>query len=62
MQKDKILVRSPNFQVGDYVHVSKHRKSGTSNQVASEMEGPCRVASKEFGHVFAVDNLLPKEL
>jgi hypothetical protein len=27
---DKTHVRSPNFQVEDYVLVAKHRKSGTS--------------------------------
>jgi hypothetical protein len=29
-QNDKTHVRSPNFQLGDYVLVAEHRKSGTS--------------------------------
>jgi hypothetical protein len=37
--KDKTHVRSPNFQVGDYVLVAKHRK-GRLVQLAGELERP----------------------
>jgi hypothetical protein len=30
MHNDKTHARSPNFQVGNYVLVAEHRKSGTS--------------------------------
>jgi Chromo (CHRromatin Organisation MOdifier) domain len=58
---NKTHVRSPNFQVGDYVLVAEHRKSGTSKLQAKWM-GPRRVASVESDYVFVVDNLLTKEL
>jgi Chromo (CHRromatin Organisation MOdifier) domain len=58
---DKKHVRSPNFQVGDYVLVAELRKSGVSNfQV--KWKGPRRVASVESDYVFVVENLLAKEL
>jgi hypothetical protein len=42
---DKKHVLSPNFHVGDYVHVAEHRKSGTS-KLQVKWKGPrreCRV-------------------
>jgi hypothetical protein len=58
---DKTHVRSPNFQVGDYVLVAEHRKSGTS-KLQVKWKGPRRVASVESEYVFVVKNLLTKEL
>jgi hypothetical protein len=58
---DKTLVRSPNFQVGDYVLVAEHRKSGVS-KLQVKWKGPRRVASVESDYVFVVENLLTKEL
>jgi hypothetical protein len=60
-QNGKTHVRSPNFQVGDYVLVAEHRKSGTS-KLQVKWKSPRRVASVESDHVFVVDNLLTKEL
>jgi Chromo (CHRromatin Organisation MOdifier) domain len=54
-------VRSPNFQVGDYVLVTDHRKTGVS-KLQVKWKGPRRVASVESDYVFAVENLLTKEL
>jgi hypothetical protein len=54
-------VQSPNFQVGDYVLVAEHRKSGTS-KVQFKWKNPRRVASVESDYVFVVQNLLTKEL
>jgi hypothetical protein len=57
----KTHVRSPNFQVGDYLLVAEHRTSGVSNfQV--KWKGSRRVASVESDYVFVVENLLTKEL
>jgi Chromo (CHRromatin Organisation MOdifier) domain len=58
---DKTHVRSPNFQVGDYVLVAKHRRSGVS-KLQVKWKGPRRVASVESDYVFVVENLLTKEL
>jgi hypothetical protein len=58
---DKTHVRSPNFQVGDYVLVAEHRKSGVS-KLQVKWKGPRRVASVESEYVFVVENLLTKEL
>jgi hypothetical protein len=58
---DKTHVRSPNFQVGDYVLVAEHRNSGTS-KLQVKWKGPRRVASVESDYVFVVENLLTKEL
>jgi hypothetical protein len=58
---DKTHVRSPNFQVGDYVLFAEHRKSGTS-KLQVKWNGPRRVASVESDYVFVVENLLAKEL
>jgi hypothetical protein len=58
---DKTHVRSPNFQVGDYVLVAEHRKSGVS-ELQVKWKGPRRVASVESDYVFVVENLLTKEL
>jgi hypothetical protein len=44
---DKTHVRSPNFQVGDYVLVAKHRKSGVS-KLQVKWKGPLRVSSVEL--------------
>jgi Chromo (CHRromatin Organisation MOdifier) domain len=54
-------VRSPNFQVGDYVLVAEHRKSGVS-KLQVKWKVPRRVASVESEYVFVVENLLTKEL
>jgi hypothetical protein len=54
-------VRSPNFQVSDYVLVAEQRKSGVS-KLQVKWKGPSRVASVESNYVFVVDNLLTKEL
>jgi Chromo (CHRromatin Organisation MOdifier) domain len=54
-------VRSPNFQVGDYVLVAEHRKSSMS-KLQVKWKGLRRVASVESGYVFIVENLLTKEL
>jgi hypothetical protein len=58
---NKTHVRSPNFQVGDYVLVAEHRMSGTSKWQV-KWKGPRRVASVESDYVFVVVNLLTKEL
>jgi hypothetical protein len=58
---DKTHVWSPNFQVGDYVLVAVHRKSGTS-KLQVKWKGPRRIASVESDYVFVVENLLMKEL
>jgi hypothetical protein len=58
---DKSHVRSPNFQVGDYVLVAEHRKSGTS-KLQVNWKTPYRVASVESDYVFVVENQLTKEL
>jgi Chromo (CHRromatin Organisation MOdifier) domain len=58
---DKTYVRSPNFQVGDYVLVAEHRKSGVS-KLQVKWKGPRRVASVDFDYVFVVENLLTKEV
>jgi hypothetical protein len=59
--KDTTHVRSPNFQVGYYVLVAEHRKSGVS-KLQVKWKGPRRVASAESDYVFVVENLLTKEL
>jgi hypothetical protein len=58
---DKTHVRSPNFQVGDYVLVAEHRKSGVS-KLQVKWKGLRRVASEESDYVFVVENLLTQEL
>jgi hypothetical protein len=58
---DKTHVRSPNFQVGDYVLVAEHRKSDSS-KLQVKWKGPRRIASVESYYVFVVENLLTKEL
>jgi Integrase core domain/Integrase zinc binding domain len=58
---DKMHVRSPNFQVGDYVLVPEYRKSGVS-RLQVKWKGPRRVASVESDYAFVVENLLTKEL
>jgi Chromo (CHRromatin Organisation MOdifier) domain len=58
---DKTHVRSPNFQVGDYMLVAEQRESGVS-KLQVKWKGPRRVASVESDHVFVVENLLTKEL
>jgi hypothetical protein len=58
---NKTHVRSPNFQMGDYVLVAEHRKSGTSGMQV-KWKGRRRVASVESDYVFVVENLLTKEL
>jgi uncharacterized protein (DUF2164 family) len=54
-------VLSPKFQLGDYVLVAEHRKSGVS-KLQVKWKGPRRVASVESDYVFVVENLLTKEL
>jgi hypothetical protein len=56
---EKTHVRSPNFQVGDYVLVAEHHKSGVS-KFQVKWKGPRRVASVESDYVFVVENLLMK--
>jgi hypothetical protein len=58
---DKTHVRSPNFQVGDYVLLAKHRESCVS-KFQVKWKGLRRVSSVESDHVFVVDNILTKEL
>jgi hypothetical protein len=58
---DKMHVRSPNFQVGDYVLVAEHSKSGVS-KLQVKWKGLRRVASVESEYVFVVENLLTNEL
>jgi Chromo (CHRromatin Organisation MOdifier) domain len=58
---DKTHVRSPNFQVGDYVLVAEHHKSDVS-KLQVKWKGPRRVASVESNYVFVMENLLTKEL
>jgi hypothetical protein len=58
---DKTHVRSPNFQVGDYVLVAEHRRSGVS-KLQVKWKGPRRVASVESDYVFVVENLPTTEL
>jgi hypothetical protein len=57
----KTPVRSPNFQVGDYVLVAKHRKSGRS-KLQVKWKSPRCVARVESDYVFVAENLLKKEL
>jgi hypothetical protein len=47
----KTHVRSPKFQVGDYVLVAEHRKSGTT-KLQVKWKGPHRVPSVESDYVF----------
>jgi hypothetical protein len=49
---DKAHVWSPNFQVGDYVLVDEHRKSGTF-KLQVKWKGPRRVASVESDYVLS---------
>jgi Integrase core domain len=58
---DKTHLRSPNFQVDDYVLVAEHRKSGVS-KLQVKWKGLRRVASVESDYVLVVENLLTKEL
>jgi hypothetical protein len=58
---EKTHVRSPKFQVGDYVLVAEHRTSGVS-KLQVKWKGPRRVASIESDHVFVVENVLTKDL
>jgi hypothetical protein len=58
---NKTHVRSPNFQVGDYVLAVEHRKNGTS-KLQVKWKGPRRVASVESEYVSVVEDLLTKEL
>jgi Chromo (CHRromatin Organisation MOdifier) domain len=58
---DKTHVRSPNFQVGNYVLVAEHRKSGVS-KLQVKWKGPRRVATVESDYVFVVENLLTNEV
>jgi hypothetical protein len=58
---DKTQVRSANFQVGEYVVVAEHRKSGTS-KLQVNWKGWRRVASVESHYVLVVENLLTKEI
>jgi hypothetical protein len=58
---DNTHVRSPNFQVVDYVLVAEHRKNGVS-KFQVKWKGSRRVAGVESDYVFVVENLLTKEL
>jgi hypothetical protein len=57
---DKPQVRSPNFQVGDYVLVAEQRKSGVS-KLQVKWKGQRRVASVKSDYMFVIENLLTKE-
>jgi hypothetical protein len=59
--KYKTNLRSPNFQVRDYVLVAEQCKSGLS-KLQIKWKGPRRVASVESNYVLVVENLLTKEL
>jgi competence protein ComGF len=59
-RRDKTHVRSLNFQVGDYVLVAEHCKSGTS-KLQVKGKGPHLIASVESNYVFAVANPVTKE-
>jgi hypothetical protein len=60
---DKTHVRSPKFQIGDYVLVAEHCKSGTSKlQAQVKWECPRYVTSVESDYVFILENLFAKEL
>jgi hypothetical protein len=48
---DRTHVRSPNFQVGYYVIVAEHHKSGTS-KLQIKWKCPRRVASVDSDYVF----------
>jgi hypothetical protein len=61
MYNGRTHVRSPNFQVRDFVLVAEHRKSGTS-KLQVKWKNPRRVASVASNFVFVVENLLTKEL
>jgi hypothetical protein len=61
MHNDKTHVRSPKFQVSDYVLGAEHRTRGTS-KLQVKWKGMRRVASVESDYVFVVENLLTKEL
>jgi hypothetical protein len=54
-------VRPPNLQVGDYVLVAEHRKSGVF-KLHGKWKGSRGVASVESDYVFVVENILTKEL
>jgi hypothetical protein len=58
---DKTHVRSPNFQVGDYMLFTKHRRIGVS-KLQVKWKGPRRVARVGSDYVFVVEKLLKKEL
>jgi hypothetical protein len=58
---DKTHMRSPNFQLGDYMLVAKQRTSGVF-KLQVKWKGPRRVPSVESDYVFVVENLLTKEL
>jgi hypothetical protein len=60
-QNDRTHVRSPNFQVSDYLPVANHRKSDTF-KLQVKWKGPRRIASVESDYVFVVDSLLTKQL
>jgi hypothetical protein len=61
IHNDKTHVRWPNFQVGDYVLVAEHRKSGVF-KLQVKWKSPCRLANVRSYYVFVVENLLMKEL
>jgi hypothetical protein len=52
---DKTNVRSPNFQVGDYVLVAEHRRSSVT-KLQVKWKGPRRVASVESDYVLVVEH------
>jgi hypothetical protein len=58
---DKTHVRSPNFQVGDYVLVAEHHKERKA-KLQVMWKGPRSIASVEYGYVFVAKNLVRKEL
>jgi hypothetical protein len=58
-RNNKTHVRTP--QVGDYVLIAEHRKSGTS-KLQVKWKCPRRIACLESDYLFVVENLLTKKL
>jgi hypothetical protein len=54
-------VHSPNLQVGNYMLVAEHRKSG-KYKLQVKWKGSRRIASMESDYVFVVEYLLTKDL
>jgi hypothetical protein len=55
-------VRSPNFQVEEYMLVAEYRKRGGMSKLQVKWKDPRCIALMESDYVFVVENLLTKEL